>query len=121
MLVIPAIDIKDGKCVRLYQGDYSKVTVFSEDPVEMARHWQNLGAPLLHVVDLDGAKAGRVVNWDSIRAILREVEISVEVGGGIRDVDTAEELILDGAFRVIFGTVALRDPGLIQEAAMRLG
>ncbi len=121
MLVIPAIDIKDGKCVRLYQGDYSKVTVFSEDPVQMARHWQDLGAPLLHVVDLDGAKAGHVVNWEAIRAILREVEISVEVGGGIRDVDTAEELVLDGAFRVIFGTVALRDPGLIQEAAMRLG
>src|SRR3989304_8907059 len=93
MLLIPAIDIKDGQCVRLYQGDYKKVTVFSQEPIEVARHWEALGARLLHVVDLDGALTGIGKNVDLIGKIAAAVNIPVEVGGGIRKLNAIEVLL----------------------------
>ena len=99
MLVIPAIDLKDGHCVRLRQGDMDNVTVFSEDPAAMARHWVDQGATRLHLVDLNGAFAGKPVNEGAIKAILAEVgeDIDVQLGGGIRDLDTIERYLDDGA------------------------
>ncbi|MGL5001935.1 MAG: HisA/HisF-related TIM barrel protein, partial [Casimicrobium sp.] len=98
MLVIPAIDLKDGRCVRLRQGDMDQTTVFSEDPAAMARHWVDLGATRIHLVDLNGAFAGKPVNEPAIKAILAEVpeEVDVQLGGGIRDLDTIERYLDDG-------------------------
>jgi len=119
MEIIPAIDIRDGKCVRLYQGDYERETIYSEDPVAMALHWQSLGAPRLHVVDLDGAKAGRPINLSVISDIVQRLNIPLELGGGIRDIDTIEQLLDNGVQRVILGTVAVEEPSLVREACAR--
>lgn len=113
MEIIPAIDIKDGRCVRLYQGDYEQITVFDYDPVAVARKWEKLGAQRIHVVDLDGAKAGRPVNAQIVFAIVRSVTIPVQLGGGLRDQAAVEAALNLGVERVILGTAAVRDPQLI--------
>ena len=118
MLLIPAIDLKDGHCVRLRQGDMNDATVFSEDPAAMARHWVDSGARRLHLVDLNGAVAGKPKNELAIRAIIEEVagEIPVQLGGGIRDLDTIERYLDDGLSFVIIGTAAVKNPGLLHDA-----
>jgi phosphoribosylformimino-5-aminoimidazole carboxamide ribotide isomerase len=123
MLLIPAIDLKDGHCVRLEQGDMNKVTVFSEDPAAMARHWVNQGARRLHLVDLNGAIAGRPKNESAILSILKEVGnmIPVQLGGGIRDLETIERLLDDGLDTIIIGTAAVKNPGFLQDACLAFG
>ena len=118
MQIIPAIDIKDGHCVRLKQGDMQAVTVFSEDPAAMARHWLDLGAERLHLVDLNGAVAGRPRNELAIREVVSVIgdEIPVQLGGGIRDLDTIERYLDDGISYVIIGTAAVKNPGLLHDA-----
>ena len=123
MLLIPAIDLKDGQCVRLKQGEMDDVTVFSEDPVAMARHWVNAGARRLHLVDLNGAFAGKPKNEAVIKAIVAEVgdEIPVQLGGGIRDLDIIERYLDDGISYVIVGTAAVKNPGFLQDACTAFG
>ena len=123
MLLIPAIDLKDGKCVRLKQGDMSVSTTFGEDPAAMARHWVDAGARRLHLVDLNGAFAGKPVNEAAIRAILAEVgdEIPVQLGGGIRDLDTVERYLDDGLSFIIVGTAAVKNPGFLHDACSAFG
>ena len=118
MLIIPAIDIKDGRCVRLKQGDMNDATVFSEDPVGMARHWLAQGARRLHLVDLNGAAAGKPRNEPIIRRIVDAVggSIPVQLGGGIRDLDTIEHYLDIGIAYVIIGTAAVKNPGFLQDA-----
>ena len=118
MLIIPAIDLKDGKCVRLKQGQMEKSTIFSENPAEMARKWVNLGAQRLHLVDLDGAFAGKPVNESTIKSIVSEVgaDIPIQLGGGIRNLDTVEKFIHSGVDSVIIGTAAVTHPGFLHEA-----
>ena len=113
MEVIPAIDLLDGACVRLLQGDYDQVTRFSDDPVAMARTWQELGAQRLHLVDLDGARRGEPGNDAAIKAIAATAEIPVQLGGGVRSVERAEDLLACGLDRVILGTAALETPQLV--------
>ena len=119
MLIIPAIDLKDGQCVRLKQGLMEQATVFSESPGEQARHWLDQGARRLHLVDLNGAFAGKPKNQVAIKAILKEVgdEIPVQLGGGIRDTATVEAWLDKGVTRVIIGTAAVRDPPFVKQAA----
>jgi len=116
MEVIPAVDIRGGRCVRLYQGDYDRETVFSEDPAGMARHWERLGAPRLHVVDLDGARSGRPVNDRVIEELLSTVKIPVQVAGGIRRLEVIGRYLEMGAARVVLGTAAVRDQPLVSKA-----
>ena len=118
MLLIPAIDLKDGQCVRLKQGDMKQVTTFSDEPAKMAAHWLAQGARRLHLVDLNGAFAGKPKNMPAIRAILTEVggEIPVELGGGIRDLETVENYLDAGLEYVIIGTAAVKDPEFLQDA-----
>ena len=118
MLLIPAIDLKDGHCVRLKQGDMDDATVFSENPAAMARHWLEQGARRLHLVDLNGAFAGKPKNAAAIKAIMQEVgnEIPVQLGGGIRDLDTIERCLDDGISYVIIGTAAVKNPGFLHDA-----
>ena len=123
MLLIPAIDLKDGHCVRLQQGDMKRSTVFSEDPAAMARRWLDAGARRLHLVDLNGAFAGKPVNEAAVKAILAEVggEIPVQLGGGIRDLDTIERYLDDGLGFIIIGTAAVKDPGFLRDACSAFG
>lgn len=123
MLLIPAIDLKDGQCVRLKQGDMDQATVFSEDPAAMARHWVEQGARRLHLVDLNGAFAGKPRNEAAVKAILAEVgdEIPVQLGGGIRDLGTIERWLDDGLSYVIIGTAAVKDPGFLRDACTAFG
>lgn len=121
MEVIPAIDLKTGRCVRLYQGDYEKETVFSDDPVGVALRWQKEGAPRLHVVDLDGAAEGEPVNLEVIAAIVAGVGIPVQVGGGVRSRETAEALLGIGVDRVVLGTAAVKDPQIVEQLCRVLG
>jgi phosphoribosylformimino-5-aminoimidazole carboxamide ribotide isomerase len=118
MQIIPAIDLRGGKCVRLRQGDYAQETVFSDRPAEMAQRWAAEGAERLHLVDLDGAKAGRPVNLDAVRAIVHGINVPCQLGGGIRD-EAAMRLMLDdvGIERVIVGTQALKQPAWFHEMA----
>ena len=126
MLLIPAIDLKDGHCVRLKQGDMDQATVFSEDPAAMARHWLQQGARRLHLVDLNGAFAGKPKNEAAVKAILAAVrdfadehdidEIPVQLGGGIRDLDTIERYLDDGLSYIIIGTAAVKSPGFLHDA-----
>jgi phosphoribosylformimino-5-aminoimidazole carboxamide ribotide isomerase len=118
MLIIPAIDLKDGHCVRLRQGKMEDATVFSDDPARMARHWLEQGARRLHLVDLNGAFAGKPVNEEAIRGIVAEVgeELPLQLGGGIRDLDTIERYLDDGISYVIIGTAAIKTPGFLHEA-----
>ncbi|MFC1924477.1 1-(5-phosphoribosyl)-5-[(5-phosphoribosylamino)methylideneamino]imidazole-4-carboxamide isomerase [Chloroflexota bacterium] len=121
MEVIPAIDLRGGRCVRLYQGDYDQETVFSEDPVGMALHWQSLGAPRLHLVDLDGAARGELCHLAIISDIAKKVRIPVQVGGGIRQLDSIKQLLAVGVGRVILGTAAVESPELVKEACSVFG
>ena len=123
MLLIPAIDLKDGHCVRLKQGDMSASTTFSEDPAQMARRWVDAGARRLHLVDLNGAFAGKPVNEGAIKAILAAVgdEIPVQLGGGIRDLDTIERYLDDGLSYIIIGTAAVKNPGFLRDACSAFG
>ena len=123
MLLIPAIDLKDGKCVRLKQGDMNDSTTFGEDPAAMARRWLDAGARRLHLVDLNGAFAGKPVNEAAIKAIIQEVgsEIPVQLGGGIRDLDTIERYLDDGLSYVIIGTAAVKNPGFLRDACSAFG
>ncbi len=116
MIVIPAIDLKNGRCVRLIQGDMDRETVYSDNPPEMALHWQQLGAELLHVVDLDGAVEGVPRNLELVGRIVRELAIPVEVGGGIRTLDTMASYLKAGVSRVVLGTKAAEDPAFLAEA-----
>ena len=115
MEVIPAIDLSSGRCVRLYQGDHRRETVYSHDPVAVAVGWEEQGAPRLHLVDLDGAAQGRQVNRDVILEIVRRLSIPVQVGGGVRDEGTASRLLADGADRVVIGTAAVETPSLVED------
>ena len=120
MEVIPAIDIKGGRCVRLYQGDYERETVYSESPPDVARQWSDMGARRLHVVDLDGAKAGGPVNFDVVREIASAVDVPVQLGGGIGTLKVAREALSFGVSRVIVGTAAVEDPALLEELCREL-
>jgi len=119
VLIIPAIDLKDGRCVRLQQGDMSKVTVFGDDPVAMAKHWAAQGARRLHVVDLNGAVAGRPKNEKVIREMIKAVgdAMPIQLGGGIRDLDTIESYIDAGVTYVVIGTAAVKNPGFLSDAS----
>ncbi|MCA0177422.1 MAG: 1-(5-phosphoribosyl)-5-[(5-phosphoribosylamino)methylideneamino]imidazole-4-carboxamide isomerase [Proteobacteria bacterium] len=123
MLLIPAIDLKDGQCVRLEQGDMNVATTFSSAPAEMARHWLGAAARRLHLVDLNGAFAGKPVNQAAIKSILAEVDgaIPVQLGGGIRDLDTIERYLDSGIAYVIIGTAAVKNPGFLREACTAFG
>jgi phosphoribosylformimino-5-aminoimidazole carboxamide ribotide isomerase len=116
MQIIPAIDILGGRCVRLEQGDYARETVYADDPVAVARRWQQEGASRLHVVDLDGARNGRPVNGDVVRAVLATVSIPVQVSGGVRDIEVADAYLKTGADRVALGTVAVKDQTVLVNA-----
>ena len=117
MILYPAIDLKDGRCVRLLKGDFDRETVFNDDPADQAAQFQAQGFRWLHVVDLNGAVEGRAVNGTSVEAILAAVTIPVQLGGGIRDMAGIEMWLARGLSRVILGTVALTDPGLVRQAA----
>lgn len=119
MLVIPAIDIKGGKCVRLVQGKMDQETVYSTNPVEVAKKWQSMGAELLHLVDLDGAVAGEPKNVNAIEAIADAISIPFQVGGGIRDMDSINLYLTIGASRLILGTVACKDPLFVRDACAK--
>ena len=121
MIIFPAIDLRGGKCVRLIQGDFDKETVYSDDPQATALKWQAQGAKFLHVVDLDGARAGSPQNLDAIKKILDAVKIPIEVGGGIRTLDDAARLLSLGVRRVILGSVAVENPGLVAAAVEKFG
>ncbi len=119
--VIPAIDLRDGRCVRLFQGDYARETVYSDDPVSTAKRWEALGATRLHVVDLDGAKQGAPVNHGVMEAICRAVNVPVEVSGGIRSLETIELAFARGASQVQLGSVAVQQPELVRQAVTQWG
>ena len=119
MEIIPAIDLLDGQCVRLHQGDYDQVTRFSDDPVAQALSWQAQGARRLHLVDLDGARSGQPVNDAVVKAITAALDIPVQLGGGVRSAERAQELLACGLDRVILGTVALEHPELVDQLAER--
>ncbi|MEO8298336.1 MAG: 1-(5-phosphoribosyl)-5-[(5-phosphoribosylamino)methylideneamino]imidazole-4-carboxamide isomerase [Burkholderiales bacterium] len=123
MLLIPAIDLKDGHCVRLKQGDMQDATTFGEDPAAMARRWLDAGARRLHLVDLNGAFAGKPINEAAIKAIIKEVgdDIPVQLGGGIRDLDTIARYLDDGLSYVIIGTAAVKNPGFLRDACTAFG
>ena len=121
MEIIPAIDLRGGNCVRLYQGDYAQETVFSDDPLAVAERWQAEGGQRLHIVDLDGAHSGNPANLAAIAAIAQRLTIPVQVGGGIRRVDTAAGLFDAGAARVVVGTAAVANPELVETLCRRFG
>jgi phosphoribosylformimino-5-aminoimidazole carboxamide ribotide isomerase len=117
--VIPAIDLRGGRCVRLVQGDYDRETVYGDDPAAMALHWQSLGTKRLHVVDLDGARSGEQANADAVRAIVAAVSVPVQLGGGVRDLDTIASWLDRGVDRVFLGTAAVTDPKLVEDSCTR--
>jgi phosphoribosylformimino-5-aminoimidazole carboxamide ribotide isomerase len=123
MLLIPAIDLKDGHCVRLEQGDMSVSTSFGDDPAVMARRWLDAGARRLHLVDLNGAFAGKPVNESAVKSIIKELggEIPIQLGGGIRDLDTIERYLDDGISYIIIGTAAVKSPGFLKDACTAFG
>ncbi len=121
MEIIPAIDLRDGRCVRLFQGDFDQETVFSDDPLATALSWQEQGGHRLHLVDLDGAVQGKPIHLDVIASIVKNLDIPVQVGGGIRDLAAAEAWLEAGVDRVVIGTAAVRDPDMVQEVCRRHG
>lgn len=121
MIVIPAIDLRDGKCVRLVQGDFARETVYGDDPVAMARRWQSAGATILHVVDLDGARDGYPAQADIVARIADALDIPVELGGGLRTSDHIDAALASGVARVVLGTAAIEDRGLLAAALDRWG
>ncbi len=114
MEIIPAIDLLNGKCVRLNQGNYNEVTKFNSDPVKQAQIWESQGARRLHLVDLDGAKTGEPINDRTIKKIKRSINIPIQLGGGIRTIDRAKELLGIGIDRIILGTIAIENPELVK-------
>jgi phosphoribosylformimino-5-aminoimidazole carboxamide ribotide isomerase len=121
MIIFPAIDIKDGQCVRLYQGDYARVTTYDADPVQVALRWQQAGASWLHLVDLDGAARGEPINLALISTIRAATTLHIEVGGGLRSLNHIEQILALGIDRVILGTIALTDRALLENAVQRWG
>lgn len=121
MRLYPAIDMIDGQCVRLIQGDYNRKTTFSEDPLKVALRWQNEGGKFIHLVDLDGARKGGMPNFDVISKIAGTLDIPIEVGGGIRDMEAVERYLTHGVNRVIIGTSALKNPQFLKEAVHAYG
>lgn len=121
MKIFPAVDLRGGRAVRLFQGDYDQETVYSDSPVEVARGFREAGAKYIHLVDLDGARDGRLVNFDTIRAITGEVDMYVEVGGGIRDEDRIRQYLDVGVGRVILGTIAVRDRSFLEKMVRKYG
>lgn len=121
MIIFPAIDIRDGKCVRLTEGRFDQETIFADRPVDMAMRWMKEGAEYLHLVDLDGALAGKPVNMAAIKEIIKAVNIPVQLGGGIRTLDTIQECLDNGVQRVILGSIAVREPELVAEACKLYG
>jgi phosphoribosylformimino-5-aminoimidazole carboxamide ribotide isomerase len=121
MEIIPAIDIRGGRCVRLYEGDYGRETVFDEDPVRIARRWESLGAGRIHVVDLDGAREGRQQNIGIVHAIVEAVSCPVQTGGGIRDLEALRSTLDSGVQRALLGTAAVKDPRLLKDAVELAG
>ena len=119
--IIPAVDLSRGKCVRLYQGNYNAETIFSEEPVEVALQWQSLGAPRVHIVDLDGAATGVIHNLHIITEMASALLIPTQLGGGIRQLQTIEQILKAGIERVILGTAAVEDPELMAEACNKFG
>ena len=117
--LIPAIDLRAGRCVRLYQGDYARETVYGDDPAATALHWQSLGATRLHVIDLDGARDGVQANAAAVESIVGAVSVPVQLGGGVRDIETVERWLNTGVDRVFLGTAAVLDPDLLQLACRR--
>lgn len=121
MKIFPAIDLRGGKAVRLFQGDYDQMTVYSEDPVDIAESFKKKGADYLHLVDLDGAKDGKLVNFDTIKQIVEQVDMYVEVGGGIRDEERICQYLELGVGRVILGTIAVKDPAFLETMVSKYG
>lgn len=121
MEIIPAIDLKDGRCVRLYQGDFAQTTVYGDDPVAMARRWVDLGATRLHVVDLDGARSGRPTNTDAVLAIVQAAGVPVQLGGGLRREEDVVAALALGVERVILGTAAVEQTELVARLVARYG
>ena len=119
MEIIPAIDIRGGRCVRLVQGDYARETVFADDPAEAAKRWRDAGARRLHVVDLDGARQGRPLNWEAVTRIVAATEAAVQLGGGLRDLGTVQRYLDGGIERVVLGTAAVKDEALLGAALDR--
>lgn len=121
MRIYPAIDIKDGKCVRLFKGKFDDVTVYGDNPAQMAKKWESLGAEFIHVVDLDGALAGDSVSAEAIKSICSSVNVSVQTGGGVRTLEDIEKRLSWGVKRVILGTVAVNDPDFVKNAIKNFG
>src|SRR5690625_4877039 len=121
MIIFPAIDILEGKCVRLIQGDYNKEVVYDDNPVQMAQQWEEKGAAFIHIVDLNGAKSGESVNKKIIVDIAKAVEVPIQVGGGIRTIETVRDYVENGVARVIVGTAAVTDPEFLREAVDAYG
>ena len=121
MEVIPAIDLKDGRCVRLLQGNFDKETVFSTDPAAVAQRWQEAGAPRIHVVDLDGAASGKPRNSEAVTRILETVDIPIQLGGGIRNMETLESWLAQGVQRVVLGTAAVEAPDFLVNVCSEFG
>ena len=121
MRIYPAIDIIDGACVRLVQGDYSQKTKFNDSPLDVAKKWETLGGEFIHIVDLDGAKSGTMPNFELIKNIAQALSVPIEVGGGIRDMEAIEKYLENGVSRVILGTSALSKPELVKEAVLIYG
>ena len=117
MILFPAIDLKDGKCVRLYKGEMDQATVFNDNPSDQAQKFERAGCEWIHIVDLNGAFAGRPINEEPVDEILKSVTIPIQLGGGIRDIETIENWIKKGVSRIILGTIALRDPSFVITAA----
>lgn len=121
MIIFPAIDIQNGQCVRLTQGDYAQQTVYHQQPVEVAKAFEQEGAKFIHLVDLDGAKSGQTPNIQTIAAIAQAVNIPVQVGGGVRSIEKVQQLIEQGVQRVIIGTAAIQNPAFLQKAVEQFG
>ena len=121
MNIFPAIDLFEGKAVRLYKGDYAQMTVYSENPIEIARDFENKGAKFIHLVDLEGAKDGTTPNLNIVKQIANETNLFTEIGGGIRSMETVDTYLLNGVDRVILGTAAVKDPEFLEEAIKKYG
>ena len=121
MEVIPSIDLRGGRCVRLYQGDYDKETVYSDDPLGVALQWQEMGAPRIHIVDLDGAASGTQANVEVLRLLGKSMDVPLQVGGGIRDMSSAESILDMGVQRIVLGTSAVESPSLVEQVCRRFG
>ncbi|HKV59157.1 MAG TPA: 1-(5-phosphoribosyl)-5-[(5-phosphoribosylamino)methylideneamino]imidazole-4-carboxamide isomerase [Ktedonobacteraceae bacterium] len=119
MILLPAIDIKDGKCVRLYQGDFDRLTTYDADPVQVARRWQDAGASWMHIVDLDGAMTGQPANFEVIARIRKGVSLHIEYGGGLRTLADMQRMFDTGIDRIVLGTIAITNRDLLQEALQR--